>query len=277
MNIGSAPSNLRLRVMTALVAIPLTFILLFWLPVVWLSLVVLLLMSVGLYEWARLSEAGAMRTAILYCLMIALGLLALLLKAPLGVPLLLALGCLFWCFALFLVVRFPRSGNLLPPVPRGLAGGLLLACTWVGLTSLKQAEGEWLIVWLLVVVWAADSGAYFAGRRWGRQKLAPELSPGKTIEGAVAGTLAAALIGTAFAVSLADLFNFGGGMIFWLLASFIMALLSILGDLFASLLKRLAGAKDSGGLFPGHGGVLDRLDSLLPTAPLLALIVHLMS
>ena len=274
------PSNLRLRVMTALVALPLTLFLLFWLPTAWLGLVVFVLLAIGLYEWARLSEASPFATSLLYCLMIALGPLVFVAQALFSIDLrlpVLALGSIFWCFALFMVVRFPASNHLLPRVPRGLVGALLLASAWLALTYLKQIEGEWLIVWLLAVVWIADSGAYFGGRRWGKTKLAASVSPGKTIEGAVAGIISAVAFGVASGVWLPDLFNLGQGISFWLLASLVIALLSILGDLFVSLLKRLAGAKDSGGLFPGHGGVLDRLDSLLSTAPLLATCVYLMS
>ncbi len=273
-------SNLRLRVMTALVALPMTLFLLFWLPTAWLGLAVFLLLAVGLYEWARLCEASPFATLLLYCVMIAFGPLVFAAERWFVIDLrlpVLFLGSIFWCFALFMVVRFPASGNLLPRVPRGLVGALLLGCAWLALTYLKQIEGEWLIVWLLAVVWIADSGAYFGGRRWGRAKLAVSVSPGKTIEGAVAGVILSVVCGVASAVWLADLFNLRQGIIFWLLVSLVIALLSILGDLFASLLKRLAGAKDSGGLFPGHGGVLDRLDSLLSTAPLLAICVYSMS
>lgn len=278
MNARALASNLQLRVMTALIALPLTLLLLFWLPTAWLSSVVFLLLAVGLYEWTRLSEVGALASAMLYCLLIALGPLAFVADQHFATELrfaLLGLGSLFWCLALFLVVRFPRSDQCLPPASRGLVVSLLLACAWIAFTYLKHSEQEWLIVWLLCVVWAADSAAYFGGRRWGRVKLVPAVSPGKTIEGAVTGVVASVVFGTAFAVLVPDFFNLEGGILFWMLASLAVALLSILGDLFASLLKRLTGAKDSGGLFPGHGGVLDRLDSLLSTAPLLALWVHL--
>lgn len=279
-NAPASSSNLRRRVLTALVALPLTLFLLFWLPWVWLGAVVFLLLAVGLFEWARLSGSGAFATTLLFAAMIALGPLVFAVEHLSGLnllPFILVAGIIFWCFALFLVLRFPSSANLLPPVPRGLVGALLLACTWLALIQLKQEGREWLIVWLLAVVWMADSGAYFGGRRWGRRKLAPEVSPGKTLEGAVAGFFASVMLGTAFGTSLADLFNLNQGILFWLIASFVIALLSILGDLFVSLLKRLAGAKDSGALFPGHGGVLDRLDSLTSTAPLLALWFYCMS
>ena len=280
MNDGTRVSNLRLRVLTAIIALPLTLFLLFWLPTAWLGLAVFLLLAVGLSEWARLSAASPVTTSLLFCLMIVSGPLVFVADRWYSIDFtlpVLAVGSIFWCFALLMVVRFPASGPLLPPAPRGVLGALLLASVWLALTFLKQIEAEWLIVWLLGVVWVADSVAYFGGRRWGRRKLAPSLSPGKTIEGALTGIIAALVFGTGSASLIPDLLNLRAGIIFWLLASLVIALLSILGDLFASLLKRLAGAKDSGGLFPGHGGVLDRLDSLLSTAPILSLCVYLMS
>jgi phosphatidate cytidylyltransferase len=115
-------------------------------------------------------------------------------------------------------------------------------------------------------VWAADIGAYFAGRRFGRRKLAPAVSPGKSWEGALGGLACALFVSLAFAHALAV--PWGAPL---LLFTVLVAVLSIFGDLFESVLKRTAGVKDSGGLLPGHGGVLDRLDALLPALPLAAL------
>jgi phosphatidate cytidylyltransferase len=115
-------------------------------------------------------------------------------------------------------------------------------------------------------VWAADIGAYFAGRRFGKRKLAPAVSPGKSWEGALGGLACALLVSLTFAYALAV--PWGAPL---LLFTVLVAVLSIFGDLFESVLKRTAGVKDSGGLLPGHGGVLDRLDALLPALPLAAL------
>ena len=278
MNTTTKPSNLQLRVITALIALPLTLFLLFWLPTLMLAGIVLLLLGVGLLEWARLSDAGTPMLVTLFAAYVLLGpgVFAARVYASIDlVTLLLVLAALFWCLALAMVLRFPASGRLLPPIPRGVTGAFVLACAWLAFTHLKQIGGEWLIVWLLSIVWIADSAAYFGGRRWGRRKLAPHVSPGKTIEGAFTGIVAAVIVAAPVGVLTADLFNFPQEAIFWVLASFGMVMLSILGDLFVSLLKRIAGAKDSGGLFPGHGGVLDRLDSLLPTMPVLALLFQL--
>ena len=280
MNSKSTPSNLRLRVLTALIALPLTLVLLFVLPTFALSGLVFLLLGVGLVEWGRLSAGRTWVKALHWLVYILFGpalfSLRYLADMDLARPL-LSLVAFFWCAALYMVVRFPASAHVLPPTRRGFVGAFLLAAAWLGFTLLKQSGGEWLIVWLLMIVWVADSAAYFGGRAWGKTKLAPNVSPGKTIEGALTGMLSAVAVGTLAGVLIPVLFNFPSSVLFWVLASLGFALLSILGDLFASVLKRLADTKDSGGLFPGHGGVLDRLDSLLPTVPLLALLVQLTS
>ncbi len=278
MSAQQATSNLRLRVLTALIALPLTLLLLFVLPTLVLAGLVFVLLGIGLVEWARLSEADVFMSALLWLLYGLLAPALFGLQSMAGVDLtllLLSLAAVFWCVAFFMVVRFPASARLLPPVVRGIVGVCLLASAWLGFTLLKANGDEWLIVWLLLVVWVADSSAYFGGRAWGKTKLAPEVSPGKTIEGALTGILSAVVIGTLAGLSMPVSLNFENDLLLWMLASIGFALLSILGDLFVSLIKRLANAKDSGGLFPGHGGVLDRLDSLLATVPLLALLVQL--
>ena len=136
------------------------------------------------------------------------------------------------------------------------------------------AGGPWLILWVLIVVWAADIGAYFAGRRFGRRKLALQVSPGKTWEGAIGGTLLSRVArlgdGSAGAGACRRCRRTRGiGSI----GSLVIAIVSVFGDLFESALKRARGVKDSGGLFPGHGGMLDRVDSLIAALPCVALAV----
>lgn len=136
-----------------------------------------------------------------------------------------------------------------------------LALLWV---RERDAHGLMLLLWLFIITWSTDIGAYFAGRAFGRRKLAPSISPGKTVEGLYGGMAAAALLGGAWA-----LFT-GLGRPLLLLAP-LFALAAQGGDLFESWMKRRAGVKDSGGLLPGHGGVFDRLDGLVPVAVLTAL------
>jgi phosphatidate cytidylyltransferase len=136
-----------------------------------------------------------------------------------------------------------------------------LALLWI---RERDAHGLALLIWVFIVTWATDIGAYFAGRAFGRRKLAPSISPGKTVEGLYGGIAAAALLGGAWVIGM-EL-----GMPLLILAP-IFALAAQAGDLFESRMKRRAGVKDSGGWLPGHGGVLDRLDGLVPVAVLTAL------
>jgi phosphatidate cytidylyltransferase len=148
-----------------------------------------------------------------------------------------------------------------------IAGWLTLVPAWLAVVTLIAVDtrAPWLLLSLLLVIWSADIGAYFCGRAWGRHRLAPLLSPGKTLEG-VGGGLGAALL-TAFLLG-SLLWHFDrGALAFWLALCAVAALFSVAGDLHESLQKRRAGVKDSGHLLPGHGGVFDRIDSLTAAAP----------
>jgi phosphatidate cytidylyltransferase len=136
-----------------------------------------------------------------------------------------------------------------------------LALLWI---RERDAHGLYLLIWAFIVTWATDIGAYFAGRAFGRRKLAPSISPGKTVEGLYGGIAAAALLGGAWAIAM------GLGKPLLILAP-VFALAAQAGDLFESRMKRQAGVKDSGNWLPGHGGVLDRLDGLVPVAVLTGL------
>ncbi|MEI7429553.1 MAG: CDP-archaeol synthase, partial [Betaproteobacteria bacterium] len=147
-------------------------------------------------------------------------------------------------------------------------GLVLLLPTWLALIQLKQL-GALTLLAIMAIVWLADIAAYFFGRTFGRHKLAPSISPGKTWEGACGGALAVIVYGFILQYKLPDIFSNHPVLLFFLLA--FLSALSIIGDLFESLLKRQAGLKDSSNVLPGHGGVLDRIDSLTSTLPLVAL------
>lgn len=146
---------------------------------------------------------------------------------------------------------------------------------WAVLAQMFMARGAGFVVSLLALVWVADIAAYFAGRAFGKRKLAPRVSPGKTVEGAIAGVLGAVVW-----IGLSSLWSgsFGAALVerwsFWLALPIaaLLGVLSIVGDLFESLLKRRAGRKDSSTLLPGHGGVYDRIDAILPVAPFALLL-----
>jgi len=183
----------------------------------------------------------------------------------------------FWIFAVpaWLLLRLRPE-----PWACGAAGWFVLWPMWAALVVLREA-GPWLLLACAALVWVADIAAYFAGRRYGRRKLAPAISPGKTWEGVVGAVLGVLAYGVALDVAaharpgpLTPLFEPGGGALA-ILAMVGLAALSVLGDLFESWMKRGAGRKDSSALLPGHGGVLDRIDALTPTLPAAALLLSL--
>lgn len=172
---------------------------------------------------------------------------------------------LWWCYALIAILAGQRGRDVLPRSKRWMAviGWLMLLPAWLSLLWVHGQQTT-LLIELLVLVWAADTAAYFAGRRWGVRRLASQVSPGKTWVGLFAALLIAPVIAAGFAlgsvVARQSVLAAAG-------VAVVCIAVSIVGDLFESLVKRRSGVKDSGGLLPGHGGVLDRIDSLLAAAP----------
>jgi phosphatidate cytidylyltransferase len=264
---------LKLRVLSALVAAPAVIAAIFLLDVAPFAVLFGVLAMVALTEWARLAGIqGAAGTS--FYLLVFAGLATGLWLVPSLWPWLLGAMCLVWVGAMAVVVRFPASGAWLKrPVLMALGWGVALAA-WLALVVLKSAPaGPWLLVWLFVLVWGADIGAYFAGRRFGRHKLAPAVSPGKTWEGVMGGLALAGAVCMALALWAVPLAGVGWPVSTWLALIAVLIPVSVFGDLFESALKRHSGVKDSGRLFPGHGGLLDRIDSLLAVLPFFALFL----
>jgi phosphatidate cytidylyltransferase len=264
---------LRLRVITALIAAPAVIAAIFLLPPLAFASVFLVLSALGLYEWANLARvSGRVATTSYLVGFAALGWVLL------GVPDLwryvFAVVVVFWLIAAIIVLTYPSSGRLLAPVALVPAGYVVIGGAWLALVALVAgAGGAWVILWLFVVVWSTDIGAYFCGRRFGRRKLAVHVSPGKTWEGAFGGVLLATVIGTAVGMTVPALSAVATHALYWAGGALVVAVISVFGDLFESALKRESGTKDSGALFPGHGGMLDRIDSLLATLPCVAFVV----
>ena len=258
---------LKLRVATALILAPTIVAAVFLLPTGPFAVFVGMLAMLGLHEWAALSGLRSMAARGAYAFGGGAG-LAFLWIMPAAWPAVLWLAALFWVAAADLVLRYPAGRRVVAAGP-GLAfmGAPVFAGAWLGLVVLKGHDaGPWLIAWMFVLVWAADIGAYFTGRALGRRRLAPRVSPGKTWEGALGGTV--------LAVAGASLLAWGLGwaaLPWWVVLAAVLAVVAILGDLFESAIKRARDVKDSGGLLPGHGGVLDRIDSTLAVAPVFAL------
>ena len=262
--------SIKKRVTTAAVLVVLLLAVILWLPpeatVVALTLVVL----VGAWEWSAFLRPPNVAYRFGYVVIIAvlLPLAWRLTQVPGGRDLLLNIALVWWIIALLWVMFAPRW---VAAWSAAVAGVLALVPAWVALLSLRldlERGAEW-ILFALILVWAADIGAFFIGRKFGRLRLAPSVSPGKTWEGVLGGMVASALVavlgswwfGRTFPIPIAQ----------FLPMCLAVVAFSIVGDLTESLLKRFAGVKDSGSLFPGHGGVMDRIDSVTGAAPILLL------
>lgn len=244
----------------------------FWLPQWLFSFAVSLVVGVAAWEWSRL--AGVSRRQLQYTYAVSTALAALILGWVLPETLEKAVflsALLLWFALTALLVLDPVATLIQEKAHAGLllCGLVLLIVCALALVRLHggDAGSPWLLVYVLVVVWAMDIGAYFSGRRFGRQRLAPLISPGKTMEG-VYGGLAAALVILLLTLAFSSAARHAITAI--LTGSLLAAFFSVVGDLFESRLKRAAGAKDSSNLIKGHGGVLDRVDGVLAAAPAFA-------
>ena len=262
---------LKTRLLAAAVLMP-AAIAWVWLAPLWLfALVAGLVVLGGAWEWGGLASAGGAAGRVAYAAVT--GALMALSWFAVGRPALrFALLCAFLAFWLAMMLTL-RVGAVGPRPGRAgtlVQGWLVLVPAFFALVVVRRGPGGPALAFTaLGIVWAADAAAYFAGRAWGRHKLAPALSPGKTWEGAAGALAAAAATG-----ALASLWSPVGIPVLVPLAAG-AAVFSIVGDLAESRLKRLAGAKDSGSLIPGHGGILDRVDSITAAAPVFALGLEL--
>ena len=269
---------LKQRVITAIVLLA-VFLAAAAVGRIFLDAVFAMLIGAATFEWLRLAQPPP-----LLALCIAGALAAALFASEVttswspGVGLtLLALAAAAWLTIALVILRGARRGAKLPHLLSTGLAILLLSAAWLALMRLLDV-GFVLLLSVLAIVWIADIAAYFAGRRWGRRKLAPAISPGKTwagVGGAVAGVLAAAVLSALLwpelkLFSTLMLQRLGTAAALAILAALVA--LSIVGDLFESLLKRQVDAKDSGRLLPGHGGVLDRVDALIAVLPAAALL-----
>jgi phosphatidate cytidylyltransferase len=270
---------LRQRVITALIMASGFLAAIFFLSLPGLAVVFGIIVALGSWEWSRLAGWDAPALRVLYVAVTVAAMTALYVYCELAdsprpeqVQPFLGLACLWWSIALLWLRGFPASATLWGNVTmRSLMGLLILAPAWMSAVFLLGLpQGRVLMVAMIIVVVTADIGAYFSGKRFGKHKLAAKVSPGKTWEGFWGGMFCCSALAVLVWYLLPVSFGHVG------LASVVTvflstALVSVVGDLVVSMVKRDSGVKDSGSLLPGHGGLLDRLDSICGAAPVFAL------
>jgi len=252
---------MKQRVITAVIALLLLMLVLFVVPPLVAQIVITAVILAGAWEWSAFLDASSNGVRIAYVAIIGALLVAVTFSAGVDAGLLFKISMVWWLIALGWTFFYP---TVIPDAVRWLVGIVILVPLYLALVVLYQA-GPSTLLFALLVVWVADSGAFFAGKSMGKVKLAPSISPGKTWEGVIGGFVAVSLLTLLRSVWVeTDLRVF----VPFCLA---IACLSVVGDLTISMFKRNAGVKDSGTMFPGHGGILDRVDSVAAAAPMFAL------
>tara|TARA_R110001599_G_scaffold59644_4_gene165855 strand:+ start:489 stop:1319 length:831 start_codon:yes stop_codon:yes gene_type:complete len=268
---------LKQRIITGLVLAPLVLCGVFLLEPIHFSWFFAAILAIAAWEWANLSSLTTQVVRVTYALLIA----ALLFKVVphISVAWVLTVSVMWWIIATLLVMTYPDSSRYWKhPGVSVLLGLVVILPMWKALVFIREATFTpiesfnplLLILYILLLVWAADVGAYFTGKAWGKSKLAPNVSPGKSWAGAWGGIAAAMLLGaiTSYLMGLSVSMS-----IQFLVITAITAMISIIGDLTESMFKRVRGIKDSSALLPGHGGVLDRIDSLLAAIPVFVFLL----
>ncbi|MDP8034336.1 phosphatidate cytidylyltransferase [Pasteurella atlantica] len=281
---------LKQRILSALIMIPLALLGLFFLSPLPFFLAISVLVVLGMWEWAQFAGIKRSIGRIIVAL-VTLGILLFPIMAgtysikkadflnDVTTPLLFV-GVIWWLVALFLVIGYPKTAKFWAKSisAKFIFGFLTLVPFLIAMPALRfyhyhsnPYQGAFLLLYVLVLVWSADSGAYFFGRALGKHKLAPKVSPGKSIEGAIGGLVTAGVVSFIFLqVNPSDMLSAKLNMAAFIVVSILTVAISILGDLTESMFKRQAGVKDSSNLIPGHGGILDRIDSLTAAVPFFA-------
>ena len=272
---------LKARIITALVLFPLLLAAIFLLHGHYWASLMFIIVLLGTTEWSRIASYSKLHSRIYLALTASLGFLLLFFteitsqSANSASFWFLLVSLFFWL--LIVPLWLSKGWQIHNPIVMGLVGWTVLIPTWLALVQL-QSKSPVLLLALMAVVWIADIAAYFSGKQFGKHKLAPSISPGKTWEGVAGAYLAVAIYAAGWLFYDRTLVTQFLGLeslsaTFIIIVVWIMAYFSILGDLFESWMKRQAGLKDSGNLLPGHGGVLDRIDALTSTLPLISFLL----
>ncbi len=264
---------LKERVLTAVILAVGFLAALFLLPGAYFSVAIGCVLVVATWEWSNLSalSSNMAKSGYIACVIVvavACGFLTDWSHDDDTLRFILVASCIWWAVALLWIQGFPSSAIIWGSVPaRLLMGVFVLVPAWLGIMFLRhQNSGAWLVLFVVLLVASADIGAYFTGRAFGKRKLAPSVSPGKSWEGVAGGAVLAAILAIAF-----NAFFRGGELVALLVIAVPTALISVVGDLLESMVKRHQGVKDSSQLLPGHGGVLDRIDALVAAVPVFSL------
>jgi phosphatidate cytidylyltransferase len=266
---------LKQRLATGLILAPIAMAAIVALPTWAFALLFALIIALGGWEWGGVVGAPAASTRVRLLYTVFLLLLAglcwyLMPRWEALFTAVMTVTFLWWLVVLYLVLTYPRTiSPWATTAGKVVAGVFILVPAWLAIIGLHASgpEGPYLVLYLFLLIWIADSAAYFAGRQWGSNKLAPKVSPGKSWEGVI-GALFTVLVYAVIGAVLLGMFKNGWfTAVMFLLLSVSTALVSVLGDLAESMFKRQVKIKDSGSLLPGHGGVMDRIDSVTAAAP----------
>ncbi|WP_416652114.1 phosphatidate cytidylyltransferase [Candidatus Pseudothioglobus sp. Uisw_086] len=262
---------LHKRILTASIVAPIVILGVLILNSIEFALALALILIIGSWEYCRLVQINHLTGKALYTLII-LVVTYFLISTSSNLIVLYATS-IWWLIALIWVVTFPNGSSLLRKnfavkLFNGLFIFVPMAISLMAIHSIDKA----LVLFLLVLIWAADIGAYFAGKLFGKTKLCPSVSPGKTLEGVFGGAALAQVVAILYVYVSTQAPLLSDFLIFSFIA-LVISLVSVLGDLFESVLKRIAEVKDSGNILPGHGGILDRIDSLTSSAPIFFLLI----
>lgn len=271
---------LKQRIITALILAPIMIGGIFFLPVPEFMVFIGAIVTLGAWEWANLSGVTDKLGRVVYAGLIAGLLVGLHLFDLEQEADILYVALAWWVVAFVLVITHPKLISVWgSAIMRLIMGVVILVPMWIGFVQIKSYPfSDYLILFVMFIVWGADVGAYFAGRTFGKRKLAPNVSPGKTWEGVYGGMATTLLIAVAAGFYLQQKTNLDLSLEQWITLfaiTLIVTAVSVVGDLVESMVKRHRGIKDSSNLLPGHGGVMDRIDSMTAALPVFALSLSL--